>query len=75
MHWCFAKVNNRLAEVHFEKGKNLKILGHCYVQASEYTTKKEKDWIKTDTERLRLVYRKGKYRKLQKTPADAGVSL
>ncbi len=64
MHWCFAKVNNHLAEVHFEPGKNLKILGHCYVKAAEYKTKKEQKWIFEDTRHLSLIYRKGKYTRL-----------
>ena len=64
MHWSFAIVNGRLAEIHFEQGKKPKIFGHCYVQANEYKTKKEKNWIAKDTERFRLVYRKGKYRKI-----------
>lgn len=64
MKWCFAKVNGRLSEIHFEKGKKLKILGHCYVQASEYKTKIERDWIKADTKRCEFTYRKGKYKEI-----------
>ena len=63
MTWSFALVNNRLAEVFFEmkRGKNI-FLGHAYVKESEYTTKKEKRWIKEDTAKVRLVYRKGEYK-------------
>ncbi len=41
MSWCFAIVNNRLAEIYFEekKGKT-KIIGYCYVKEEEYKTKK-----------------------------------
>ena len=55
MSWCFAILNNRLAEIYFEEGKNnkLHIWGHCYVQEEEYITRKEQAWIKEDTESLR----------------------
>jgi hypothetical protein len=61
--WSFALVNSKLAEVFFERkrGKNI-FLGHAYVKESEYTTNKEKGWIKKDTARVRLVYRKGEYK-------------
>jgi hypothetical protein len=36
-------------------------IGHCYVDAKEYKTKKEQRWIKEDTENFR-VYRNHKYR-------------
>lgn len=63
MMWSFALVNNRLAEVFFERkrGKNI-FLGHSYVKKSQYTTKKEKRWIEEDTTKIRLVYRKGEYK-------------
>ena len=43
MGWCFALVNNKLAEVYFERKKNGKVFfyGHCYVKESDYTTKKK----------------------------------
>ena len=41
--WCFGLINNRLAEIYFEKGK---ICGHCYAKESGYKTKQEKRWIK-----------------------------
>ena len=63
MSWCFGLVNNRLAEVFFEKkGKTHKFLGHAYVKESEYKTKKEKEWIKNDTSKVILIYRNGIYR-------------
>lgn len=63
MNWCFGLVNNKLAEVFFEKkGKTHKFLGHAYVKESEYKTKKEKAWIKSDTAKVHLVYRKSVYR-------------
>ncbi len=63
MTWSFALVNNKLAEVFFERkrGKNI-FLGHAYVKESEYTTKKEKRWIKEETARVRLIYRNGEYK-------------
>lgn len=57
--WQFALVNGRLAEVFFEKGR---ICGYCYVEASEYKTKQEKQQIKSDTEKLQLTFRKGIYK-------------
>jgi len=61
--WSFALVNNRLAEVFFERKRGkINFLGHAYVKESEYTTKKEKRWIKKDTTNVRLVYRKGEYK-------------
>ena len=63
MSWCFALINNKLAELFFDKtskGK-VKIQGFCYVDRREYKTQKERRWIKKDTEKVRLIYRKGKY--------------
>ena len=57
--WQFVLVNNKLAEVHFNKGK---ILGYCYVEAKDYKTKQEKKWIAKDMKVLDLSYRNGKYR-------------
>ena len=66
MYWSFGLVNNRLAEVFFERQKGkVRFIGHAYVKESEYTTKKEKGWIQKDTAKVKLAYRKGKYR--QKT--------
>ena len=63
MSWCFAIINNRIAEIYFDKkGGEIKFLGHCYVKESEYTLKEEKEWIKKDIEKVKLIYRKGKYR-------------
>lgn len=63
MSWCFGIVNNKLAEVYFEKSKErIKILGHCYIKEEEYKTKKEKRWITEDIKKVRLVYRNNKYR-------------
>ena len=41
--WCFAIVNNKLAEIFFEnddKKKKSVVWAHCYVERSEYKTKK-----------------------------------
>ena len=64
MNWSFAIINNRLAEIYFEKSKNSKIFAHCYVKANEYKTKQEKKYIAEDTEHVRMSYRKGKYKRL-----------
>lgn len=64
MSWCFAIVNNRLAEVYFDKTKTgkSKIWGHCYVKKEEYKTQREQKWIEEDTKRVRVVYRNKKYK-------------
>lgn len=62
MDWCFGLVNNRLAEIYFEKKKGtVKYMGHAFVKKSEYTTKREKEWITKDTSRIRLTYKNRKY--------------
>ncbi|MFA4872787.1 MAG: hypothetical protein WC659_02530 [Patescibacteria group bacterium] len=62
MGWCFAIINNRLAELHFEHfGTHTKMVGYCYVKRSEYRSKQEQKWIQEDTKKGRLTYRKGKY--------------
>ena len=66
MSWSFAIINNRLAEVFFERRKGKVIFeGHCYVKKEEYKTKQEQTWIKGDTEKVRLVYRDRKYRRIK----------
>ena len=57
--WQFAIVNGRLAEVFFS---DRKIAGFCYVKASEYKTKREKQWIASDTKKLQLSYRNKSFR-------------
>ncbi len=57
--WCFAIVNNRLAEISFDKRYG--IYGHCYVKREEYKTKQEGKWIREDIKKCRFTYRKGYY--------------
>jgi len=60
---CFALINGRLAEVYFDKTKKgIKFLGHCYVEKSEYTTKREQKWIDEDLVKHRFSYRNNEYR-------------
>lgn len=62
MSWCFAKVNNRLAEIYFEEKRGRpKIFGHCYVKKSEYKTKSELKWIAKDAKKFQLIYKDSKY--------------
>ncbi len=61
MDWCFAIINGKLAEVYFEKKKNIKFLGHCFVKKSEFLTKREQQQIKVDTKKVRLTYKDEKY--------------
>ncbi len=65
--WCFAIVNNKLAEIYFEKDKEgVEIWAHCYVKEEEYKTKKEQTYIKEDTSKFKFAFRLGKYRLLNK---------
>lgn len=68
MSWSFAIINGRLAEIFFERKRGkLFIDAHCYVNAEEYKTQKEKAWIKRDTQKNRFTYRKGRYSAKTKT--------
>ena len=64
MSWCFAIVNNKLAEIFFDKNKNgqNEISAHCYIEKEDYKSKQEQKWIKQDTKRVKLVYRNKKYK-------------
>jgi len=63
MGWCFAIVNGKLAEIFFDQKKRQKVfLGHAYVSEDEYNTKRERTWIKKDTQKCKFSYRKGIYR-------------
>lgn len=66
MSWCFAILNNKLAEIYFdETKKDSKIWAHCYVKKANFKTRGERKWIEKDTAKLHLVYRKGKYRRVK----------
>lgn len=56
--WCFAIVNGKLAEIHFQKKYG--IYGHCYVRREEYS-KREQKMIGADIKECRFIYRKGYY--------------
>ena len=63
MSWCFATINGRLAEIYFnETKKGPKFLGHCYVQKSEYKTKREQKWIQENLVKHRFSYRNKQYK-------------
>lgn len=48
MPWCFAIINNKLAEIYFEKKKGkIKIEGHCYVKKEEFKTRAKMDKRRT----------------------------
>jgi len=65
MSWCFAIINNRLAEIYFNRKKigKSKIMGHCYVKKEDFKAKEEQNAIKEDTAKYRFVYRKGEYKR------------
>lgn len=72
MPWCFAIINNRLAEIFYE-GKRLssmRIYGHAYVNKNEYKTKTEQRWIEKDIEKFKFSYRKGRYMPKNRIPLD-----
>lgn len=56
MSWMFAIINRRLAEIFFEEksGGRVECPGYCYVKRSEYKSRKERDYIREDTKRLKL---------------------
>lgn len=63
MPWCFAIVNNKLAEIYFDKKDGqMRIRGHCYVKKKEYKTKQGQRWIIQDTKKVKVIYRNKKYR-------------
>ena len=75
MNWCFALINNRLAEIYFDKtkGGKRKIHTHCYVRRNEFRTRHEQEMINADIKMVRLVYRDKQYH--DKTKADSNKSF
>mgnify|MGYP001569805980 CR=1 FL=1 len=72
MSWSFALVNNKLSEIFFEKKRGeVEILGHCYVKESDYKTKEEKDWIKEDIARTKVIYKNKKYKLIHRIPQNS----
>jgi len=59
MFWCFAIVNNKFAEIYFDRKENdqVEILGHCYPKRDEFKKKTEQKQIAQDKEKFRFVYR------------------
>jgi hypothetical protein len=68
MSWCFAIINNKLAEIYFDRNKkgNPKFSGHCYIKKEDFKLKAEQKAIKEDTEKYQFVYRKGEYKRIEK---------
>jgi hypothetical protein len=64
MNWCFATINNKFGEIYFEKGKSgqIKFLGHCYFKKEDLKTKEERDALKEDIKKFRIIYRDRKYK-------------
>jgi hypothetical protein len=68
--WCFALINNRLAEIFFSEKSGL--YGYCYVKREEYS-KKEQKIINEDTKNYRFSYRNKIFRdKLRKITFPLG---
>lgn len=57
--WAFATINNRLAEIFFNK--KVGIWGYCYIQKSEYS-KKEQETINMDIKNNQFTFRRGIFR-------------
>lgn len=68
MSWCFAIVNNKLAEIYFEKKKNdkNKIFAHCYIKREDFKAKKEQKQIDEDTKKVKIIYKNKKYKLINK---------
>lgn len=66
MSWCFAIVNNKLAEIYFDKtkGNRIKIWSHCYINKKDFKTKQEHKWIRDDIKRMKVIYRNKRYKLL-----------
>jgi len=56
--WSFAKVNGRLAEIHFQKKYG--VYSHCYIRRGEYS-KQEQRMIDEDIKKCQFIYRKRYY--------------
>jgi len=67
MYWSFAIINNKLAEIYFDKNKKgqPKFSGHCYVKKEDFKIKAELKAIDEDTAKYKFVYRKGEYRRVK----------
>ena len=66
MYWCFATVNGRLAEIYFKRRKGrIRFRGHCYVKREEFKTRREQKWVDGESKLFRLVYRKGRYKRIR----------
>ena len=67
MSWCFAIVNNKLAEIFFErKGKKTSIFAHCYVDKTAYKTKEEQKWIAQETKKYKFIWKNKIYKFITK---------
>ncbi len=66
MDWCFAIVNGKLSEIYFNKNKkgDMKFIGFCHVNKSDYRTKMEKKYILEDTAKFKFTYRNNVYKRL-----------
>ncbi len=62
MYWVFVMINNRLAELHFDKKRGkLLLFAHGYVKKNSFKTRREQRMIEKDTKRYRFTYRNKKY--------------
>ena len=74
MSWCFAIVNNKLAEIYFDKKNGqVEVWGHCYVKKEDYKTQEEQKWIKEDTRKIKVIYRNKKYKLISSPKAKKSI--
>jgi len=57
--WCFATINNRLAEIYFDEEWGL--YGYCYVNKKDYS-KRDQKMIEEDVKNYQFSYRNKKFR-------------
>ena len=63
--WCFAMINERLAEIYFDKKKGKSVIwAHCYVKLNEFNKKEQKE-IMADIKKYKFSYRNKKYKRIQ----------
>lgn len=66
MDWSFAIVNGKLSEIYYNKNKKgeMKFIGFCHVNKSDYKTKMEQKYILHDTAKFVFTFRNGVYKQL-----------
>ncbi len=63
MNWCFAKINNRIGEIYFDrtKGGQARIFSHCFIERANFIAKEENEAFESDAKKFKVVYKNKKY--------------